>query len=394
MKYPALTLRKGRLGVHRSNHPWVYKEQILKSNTSVTSGSLVSVLDNSGKFLGNGYYNPASEISVRILTFKDEIIDERFFHDRIAAAFKKREPLLKYTNAYRAVFSEADALPGLIIDLYDNTAVFQALTLGMDRFKSVIAECIKEILKPEYICEKSVSPFRKIEGLEDTAMWWGRSGKEMVEIFEGNAKFLVDIDKGHKTGFYLDQRNSRKALDGFSKNKNVLDLFCYTGAFSVKAALSGARKVLGVDIKSEWLELARKNASLNGVGGKAEFLKGDSFLALKGLLDSGEKFDLIIIDPPSFVKTKAAVASASKGYRELNLAAMKSLNNPGILATFSCSHNMPNEAFSGIIKDAAESCGKKLTILKRCHQAEDHPIVRSIPETEYLKGYFLKVEDK
>ena len=394
MKDPVIVLRKGRLGKHKHDHPWIYKQQILKTDPPVKPGHIVSVLDSDGKFLGKGYYNPHSEISVRILNFKNEPIDRKFFEDRIKIAFNKREDILKYTNACRVVFSEADGLPGLIVDIYNDTVVFQILTLGMDKFKSLITECVKEVLKPKYLCEKSVSPFRKIEGLEDTAMWWGESGKEIVEIFEGRAKFFVDIDKGHKTGFYLDQRNSRKTLEGISKNKKVLDLFCYTGAFSITAALFGAKAVTGVDIKNEWLELARKNAELNGVGGKIGFVKGDAFSVLKDLLNSGEKFDIIIVDPPSFLKSKESLISASKGYKELNLEAMKMLNEAGVLATFSCSHSMLNEVFSNLIKEAASGSGKKITILKRCHQAEDHPIVKAIPETEYLKGYFLKIESK
>ena len=387
----AVRLRKGRKGIIRPGHPWIFKTQLAKPDPAVKPGDIISVTDDKGKFVGRGYYNPKSEITVRLLTFRDEPVDNDFFHNRIGQAVAKRKDLSAVTNAYRVVFSEADALPGLIIDLYSDTAVFQALTLGMEKFKSQIADAVDEILKPKYIYEKSVSPFRKLEGLKDVTGWWGDEGKGLVEIFEGRARFLVDIVNGHKTGFYLDQRKSRLALEGISKDKKVLDLFCYTGGFSVNAAIYGASRILGADIKEEWLKLARANAVLNNVSAGTEFVKGDAFEVLKDINNSSEKFDIIILDPPSFLKKRESVATAAKGYKKLNLLAMKTLADGGVLATFSCSHNMPNELFSRIIRESAAESGRQFTILKRCHQAEDHPIVKTIPETEYLKGYFLKV---
>lgn len=389
-----IRLRSGRLGKIRPGHPWIYKRQLLKPDTFLKPGSTISVIDSNGKFIGMGYYNPRSEIAVRILSFDDEKVDSNFFKNRIRPALEKRKKLSDVTNAYRAVFSEADGLPGLIIDIYDKTAVFQVLTLGMESFKEVIVAGINEILGPEYVYEKSTSPFRRIEGLKDAAGWWGKPGSSQIEIFEGRMKFLVDIENGHKTGFYLDQRRSRMGLEGLSKDRRVLDLFCYTGAFSVSSAVFGASSVIGVDVKEAWLELARRNASLNDVFRKTEFIKADAFSYLSNMRDKAERFDLIIIDPPSFLKTRESIKSASKGYRQLNTSAMKLLNDGGILTTFSCSHNMPNEVFSGILKEAANETNKKITILKRCHQAEDHPIVKGIPETEYLKGYFIKVYSK
>jgi len=392
MQAKSVKLRSGRLGKYRPLHPWIYKKHLLKTDPSIKPGAIVGVIAPDGKPIGTGYYNPHSDISVRILTFGNEPIDKAFFSSRIAAAAAKRAPLGKLTNAYRVVFSEADGLPGLIVDLYGETAVFQALTLGMERFKETIVECIDEVLKTKYIYERSDSVYRKQEGLEERRGWWGEEGSHCVEIREGKAVFLVDIVSGHKTGFYLDQRNSRFAIEGISKGKDVLDLFCYTGGFAVHAALGGAKSVLGVDIKEDWLILGRRNAELSGVSGKTEFIKADSFEFLKNVYTSGRTFDIIIVDPPSFVKTKHSIASASKGYEELNLTAMRCLRPGGVLATFSCSHSMPNEIFGGILKKASAKAPKRITILKRCHQAEDHPMVRAIPETEYLKGYFLKVD--
>jgi 23S rRNA (cytosine1962-C5)-methyltransferase len=352
---------------------------------------VVGVIAPDGKRIGTGYYNPHSDITVRILTFGSEPIDKAFFASRIAAAAAKRAPLLKKTSAYRAVFSEADGLPGLIIDMYGETAVFQVLTLGIERFKETVVECIDEALKARYIYERSDSVYRKQEGLEARQGWWGEEGAPCVEIKEGKAVFLVDIVGGHKTGFYLDQRNSRLAIEAFSRGKDVLDLFCYTGGFAVHAALGGASAVLGVDVKEDWLILGRRNSELSGVAGKTEFVRSDVFGYLRNIYTSGRTFDIIIVDPPSFAKAKHSVAAATKGYEELNLTAMRCLKPGGVLATFSCSHNMPNEIFSAILKKAAARAGRQISILKRCHQAEDHPIVKTIPETEYLKGYFLNV---
>ncbi len=388
----AIRLRRGRYGKLKSGYPWIHKRQILKTDPSIKPGDVVSVTNSDGVFAGLGYYNSRSDIAIRILTFKMEKIDEGFFGSRIKKAALKRKDLLGITNAYRVVFSEADGLPGLIVDIYRDTLVFQILTFGMEKFKPLIVESLRDVLRPKYIYEKSISPFRKLEGLKDIKGWCGQAGETDIEIFEGPAKFVVDIKNGHKTGFYLDQRKSRMALVNISKDKKVLDLFCYTGAFGIDAAIYGAKSVLGIDIKKEWLDLASKNAMLNGVSSRVSFLRGDVFHILRNIYNSKEKFDIIIVDPPSFVKTKSSLKGALRGYKELNLIAMKSLNDGGVLVTFSCSHHMRGEIFSKVLKEASKDAKKSFRILKRCHQAEDHPVVKAIPETEYLKGYFLEIQ--
>jgi len=386
-----IRLRKGSSGRLGPGHPWVYARQILGASADAKPGDIVSVVDEQLKFTGRGYYNPKSDIAVRLLTFKDEVIDAPFFHRRIQHAVEKRSPILATTDAYRAVFSEADGLPGLVADVYKDTLVFQILTLGMEKLRQTLMQGLKDVIRPRYIYEKSESAFRKVEGLNDEKRWWGDKGNGIIEIFEGKAKFIVDIEKGHKTGFYLDQRRSRIGVGQIAKGKRVLDLFCYTGGFAIHATLGGAQEVHGVDVKDEWLELGRKNAKLNGVSDRVEFIKGDAFSALRDYHKKGEKFDIVIVDPPSFLKTKRELGGAIRGYKELNLTAMKILNDGGILCTFSCSHHMPNEVFADIIKSSAHDAKKRFSVLKRCHQAQDHPIVRAIPETEYLKGYFLRV---
>ena len=390
MQDKIVRLRKGKSGKLKPGHPWIFKGQILKLTSSVRPGDIVTVISNEDKFVGRGYFNPASGITIRLLTFKDEPINESFIHNRIKEAVGRREFLKETTNAKRLVFSEADSLPGLIADIYNDTLVLQIFTLGMENLKPAVLKAIKETIDPKFIYEKSDSPFRKIEKLKPIKEWIGNTGDTNVRIQEGSAKFIVDIAKGHKTGFYLDQRRSRLALRSISKGKKVLDLFCYTGGFSINAALGGAKKVLGIDIKKDWLDLARKNAVINDVSDTIELSDADAFQGLKNICNSGEKFDIIVVDPPSFLRSKKDLISAAKGYREINTLAFDALSDGGILCTFSCSHNMPNKIFSDIIKDAAAGSGKKFTILKRCRQDKDHPIIKEIPETEYLKGYFLK----
>jgi len=387
-----IRLRKGKKGRLEAGHPWIFRGQILKLTSNVRPGDIVTVISNEDKFIGRGYYNPASDITVRLLTFHDETIDNALLHNRIKEAASKRGFLKGVTNAKRLIFSEADRLPGLIADLYNDTLVFQVFTLGMERLKGSVLEIMNDIIRPRFIYEKSDSPFRSIEGLKQVKTWHGDAGSGQVEIYEGSAKFIVDIINGHKTGFYLDQRRSRLALKTIAKGKKVLDLFCYTGGFSVNAALGGAEKIVGIDIKPEWLNLARKNAMLNDVSAAIDFKHGDVFEELKNICNRKEKFDIIILDPPSFVRAKKDIVTAAKGYKEINTLALKSLNEGGILCTFSCSHNMPNEMFSQVLKDLAKKAGRTFTILKRCHQDKDHPIIKEIPETEYLKGYFLRVK--
>jgi len=389
-----VNLRHGKKGRIKPHHPWIYASQILKPSKGVKPGDIVSVMDPSGRTIGRGYYNPASEITVRLLTFHDEEINGEFLARRVKEAVEKRQSLLKSTDGWRAVYSEADNLPGLIVDVYADTAVFQILTLGMEKMKPAVVEAIRREIRPKYIYEKSDSSFRKMEGLSPAKGWLGNKVSSPVEIHEGGTKFLVDIENGHKTGFYLDQRRSRMALGAFAKGKSVLDLFCYTGGFAVTAAAAGASRVRGIDIKEAWLSLGRRNAELNGVSARTTFAAGDAFEVLREIYASGERFDIIIVDPPSFARAKDSVERAEKGYKDINLVAMKTLREGGILATFSCSHNMPNELFADILKRAGRDAHKTFSILKRCHQAEDHPIVRAVPETEYLKGYFFKVNNR
>lgn len=386
-QYKKITLKKAP----PKPHPWIYKNHIASCDPDIPPGEIIQVMLPDGKSLGIGYYNPASVISIRMLSDHEEVIDADFFKSRINEALHKRAHLKDLTNAFRVVFSEADNLPGLIADLYDNTLVFQLTTLGMDRFRDTVIKAFQHILAPEYIYEKSDMQYRSIEGLKPVHQWHGAAGKSTVSIAEGHARFAVNITDGHKTGFYLDQRKARIAAGTFAKNRRVLDVFCYAGGFSVHAALGNAHEVTAIDIKNQWLDLARENAALNNKSDVIHFVKGDAFSKLQEFIKDENRFDMIIVDPPAFVKNKKALPQAIQGYRELNRLAMRLLSEKGILCTFSCSHHMRNEMFSDMLKESARLEHKSIKIVKRCHQDKDHPIVKTIPETDYLKGYFLEI---
>jgi 23S rRNA (cytosine1962-C5)-methyltransferase len=372
-------------------HPWIYKNHIAFADPEINPGDIVTIITHKNEYLGTGYYNYKSVIAIRILSTKEEPIDNNFFNIRISQAFQKRDSIKKISNAFRVVSSEGDGLPGLIVDLYNDTVVFQINTLGMENFRNEIFSSIQNIIKPAYIFEKSDASVRKLEGLKQAVTWYGVNGNEKVEIYEGKAKFIVDIVRGHKTGFYLDQRKARIAVADFAKGRKVLDIFCYTGGFSINALLGNAKEALCIDIKDEWLDQVKINASINGVSSLVTCVKGSAITNLQKLIQKNEFFDMIILDPPSFLKNKHGLETALKGYLELNRIAMRLLSDKGVLCTFSCSHHMRNEIFSDMLKEAAKLENKTFSILKRCRQDKDHPIVKEIPETEYLKGYFLSV---
>ena len=381
-----------------SKHPWLNKNEFITKQAALEPGGLITLVDTKSRFVARGYCNLNCPIAARLLTFKDEPINKNFFKIRIINALKRREGLIKSTNAYRLIFSEADGLAGFIADIYGDTIVFQVLTAGANQLKKIFLEALVESAEPKYIYERSDTRFAKVEGFTGFAGWHGQSGKNIIEIFERLSdelvRFKVDIINGHKTGFYLDQRKSRQALKEIinpQKQMKVLDVFSYCGGFAVWAAVFGAEKVTAIDVKQDWLELGKQNALLNKVEQKIEFIKADAFDCLKQSKKDNKRFDLIILDPPSFLRDKTALSAAIKGYRDLNSLAFSLLEKGGVLATFSCSHNMSGELFSRTINQSADLSGKKITILKRCHQDIDHPIISGIPQTEYLKGYFLKI---
>lgn len=392
--YPRVRLKKGKEKRLLSGHPWVYRTDIDIVRGPVEPGDTVLVETHRGKPLGLGYYNPASFITVRMLTENpEETIDAAFFARRIENALSYRVRLFGdgTTDAFRVVFAEADFLPGLIVDAFGPYLVVQFLTLGMEKRRSDVLEALETILRPEGIYERSDVEVRRKEGLEARTGWLSGEGKTKIPIRENGLSFFVDIARGQKTGHFLDQRENRRALSRYVQGARVLDCFTYTGGFGIHAAFFGAREVLGVDV-SEWaIALAVENARANGVEGKVRFLVADVFEVLREFYKKGERFDVVVLDPPAFVKEKEALEGALRGYRDINLFAMKLLTPSGILVTSSCSHHVSEDRFLEVLEDAACDAKRRLQILERRGQAQDHPVLVGYPESRYLKCFILRV---
>lgn len=375
----------------RHFHPWIYKSEIADIRGECADGGLVCVKSPKGSIVGCGYINRRSEITIRILDRDEFAFDEKFITARLRAALEYRQRCVSGTNAYRVVSSEGDFFPGLIVDKYDDTVVVQFLTLGVEKRKDLIVKCIGEVLSPKRIYERSDVNVRKYEGLDLRKGWLAGSGEALVEIAEGGVKYLVDVANGHKTGFYLDQRDNRMHVREYLKGKDLLDCFTYTGSFAVAAAKAGARSVFGIDISGDSVSLARKNAGINGVSNRCEFVEMNVFDALKSFEKEGRRFDAVFLDPPTFTKSKAAVDEAYRGYKEINLRAMKIMNPGGYLLTSTCSHHVTAEMFKDMLRDAANDARKTVRVIFCGTQSADHPVILSIPETEYLKAFFVQV---
>ena len=383
----------------RAGHPWIYKSRIARVSDAAP-GDLVQVHET-GRVLGTGYYNPSSEIAVRILEFGNRPFTADTLKEKITRAVRDREGLLVDTNAVRLVWSEADGLPGLIVDRYDQVLVVQFLTLGMERLKDRVLEALESAAPSRGVFEKSDSPLRKKEGLEARTGWLRRdclpadalvAGGDETLVREHGLSFSVKFGEGHKTGLYLDQRENRILLAEGGRTGAALDGFCYTGGFGLHLARAGWT-VTGIDSQPDVIELARKNAELNGLTGKAEFRAANVFEELKRLQKDQKAFDLIVLDPPSFVKSRGEIPGALSGYKEIALRSMKLLSPGGRLAVFSCSWHIDENLLMQACLSAAVDAHKGLRVLKFLKQAADHPIDPFIPETYYLKGFLLEVTD-
>lgn len=372
-------------------HLWVLSDEIHGSVKRLKPGELVEIKDKNEKFIGIGYLNPLSYITARILTRQREEIDRNFFEKRIKEAILRRKRMFPGESSFRAVNSEGDFLPGLIIDKYSNWVVIQSLTQGMERFIQVICEIIDQILKVETIFIKNDSPLRTIEGLELKTEIFKGSSEPLPVINEGDLKLLVDPVSGQKTGFYLDQRENRLIFSSLISGGKGLDLFCYTGAWGLHLAKKGAF-VTFVDNSQKALQLARENAKLNHILQNCDFVKEDAFKFLTELTKKNEeKYDFIILDPPAFVKSRAKLNEGLKGYRFINASAMRLLKKGGILATSSCSHHMSREVFFDVLKRASRDSGRTVRLIYSGSQSRDHPILLQVPETEYLKCAILEI---
>jgi 23S rRNA (cytosine1962-C5)-methyltransferase len=370
-------------------HPWVFSNELQRMSDAFAPGDIVDVRDASGRFVGRGYINPHSLIAVRILTRHQEEIDPAFLRRRISAARALRAEF-GFGDSYRAVFSEGDGLPGLIVDKYAGTLVLQSLTAGIDRLQGDIIAALTEEYAPNAIVLRNDSGSRALEGLSQEKRVVHGAVNGPVTIEESGITYRVDVLEGQKTGFFFDQRENRLALRDYVRGRRTLDCFCYVGAWALTATRFGASEVVGLDSSEKAIGLATENAALNNLA--ARFRTADVFDELRDLDKRRERFGCIILDPPAFVKSRAKVREALKGYKEINLRAMKLLEPGGALVTCSCSHHIDEELFREMLIDAAYSAGRQARVLEMRSQARDHPVLLAARETQYLKCAILIVD--
>ncbi|HEU4342812.1 MAG TPA: class I SAM-dependent rRNA methyltransferase [Candidatus Binatia bacterium] len=386
-------LKKGRETPVLRGHPWVFSGAIETVEGDPQAPDTADVYDAGGDWLARGLFSPKSQIRVRIVTWRDVPVDRDFFADRFARALTVRVNYLSpATNAYRLINGEGDFLPGLVVDRYADFLVCQFITSGMELFKATVVDCLAAMTSAKGIFERSEGRARSEEGLEaSVGTLSGEAPPELLPIKEHGLQFMVDLRRGQKTGFFLDQRENRQFLSSLAQNATVLNCFSYSGAFSVYALRGGAREVISVDSSRPALELAEHNLELNGFAGAAsELIQGDAFAYLK---ETQSLFDLIVLDPPSLARKRSDLTAAAGGYKYLNLHALRHLKPGGILFTFSCSQHISLDLFQKVVFGAAVDAGRKVSVLKRLGHALDHPVSLHHPEGEYLKGLALNILD-
>lgn len=393
---PSVQLKKGRDKSFNRKHPWIFSGAIDNLKNVSQNGETVDIISADGKFLGYGSYSSHSQISVRVLSFNSvDKINKDFFQNKIESAVKFRKQIIdtETTNAYRIINAESDSLPGIVVDKYADYLVCQFLSAGAEFWKKEIVEILISLFNPTGIFERSDADVREKEGLQKSkGILYGKNPDELIEIIENGNKFFVDVNLGHKTGFYLDQRDNRKMLEQFLFGNEVLNCFSYTGGFSVYAVKARASKVINIDSSADSLMLAEKNFALNGIdSSKYENIQEDVFKYLRKLRDTNKQFDLIVLDPPKFAESVSQIEKASRGYKDINLLALKLLKKNGTLFTFSCSGHIVPELFNKIVADAATDSGREVHILKYLTQSADHTMLTSFPEGLYLKGLICKV---
>ena len=391
-------LRPGTQKAAASGHPWVYRNQIdpaagdLAAMPAVEPGSLVSVHDSRGRYLGSGFFNSNSMITIRLLTHQHEVLDETLIERRIEAALAFRAANRRPdTDSYRLVFAEADRLPGLIVDQFGDTLVLQVLALGMARWQETAAACLAEKLRPARLILKNDDPIRLKEGLPLEQRAWLGDLVRQVTIRENGLLMQADLGQGQKTGYFLDQKANHLRLRRFAANRRVLDAFCYSGGFALNAAAAGAAAVTAVDISPEALILARANAERNGLADKMQFALANAFDFLRQAVTEKRAYDTIVLDPPAFTKSHGARDAARRGYKEINLSVFRLLGPGGILVTHSCSYHMPEAMFIETVLEAAWDARRTVRILAVHRQDFDHPVLGSYPESHYLKSLWLEV---
>ena len=374
-----------------AGHPWIFRGEVDRIQGEYEPGDIVTVVDSRGLFLGKGYINPRSQIIVRLMTRHDEPVDAAFIQRRIERAWNYRKRLLPDTTACRVVFGEADFLPGLIVDKFGEILVVQTLALGIDRWLPVIVDALDRLIEPRGIFERNDVPVRELEGLRQHKGYLRGQFDPRLIIEENGLKMMVDVENGQKTGYFLDQRDNRRAVRPYAPGARVLDCFCNVGGFALNAAAAGAREVIAVDASAEAITAARANAELNGLADKLSFMEGNAFDILRQLESAGERFDLIILDPPAFAKNKAALEGAVRGYKEINLRALHMIPEGGFLVTCSCSYHMTPDLFKAVVADAAMDARRRLRLVEERTQGVDHPIVVGYDESHYLKCLIYEV---
>lgn len=396
MNQAIVTLKKGEGRTLKAGGAWVYDNEIESILGSFENGDVVTVHDFDGYCMGCGYINTRSKITVRLLSRrKDAVIDEAFLEQRVRDAWEYRRQTID-TSSCRVIFGEADFLPGIVVDKFSDVLVVESLALGIDRWKVTIVNALKKVMAEDGIhirgvYERSDARVRRQEGMERVKGFIGEPFDTKVEILENGVRYMVDVEEGQKTGFFLDQKNNRAAIHPFCRGKKVLDCFTHTGSFALNAGIAGADSVLGVDASQVAIEQAEENARLNHLEEKVRFQCADVFELLPELERAGEKYDVVILDPPAFTKSRSSVKNAVKGYREINLRGLKLVRDGGFLVTCSCSHFMEPELFSKTLREAAAGAHKRLRQVEFRTQACDHPILWAEDQTYYLKFYIFQV---
>lgn len=387
-----LFLAKGREKSLLRRHPWVFSGAVTRVEGKANSGDTIDIVDSQGKWLARGAYSPSSQIRARVWTFRqDEDIDIEFFVRRLQQAQSWRNWIAKRDglDGYRLIAGESDGLPGITIDRFQNFLVLQLLSAGAEYQRAPLLAALQKCYPECAIWDRSDVAVRKKEGLELTqGHVIGAEPPALLPIQEHGMSLLVDIKQGHKTGFYLDQRDSRLAARKYAEGRKVLNCFSYTGAFAVSALMGGCEKVTNVDTSQDALDIARQNVELNNLDlSKAEFVREDVFQLLRKYRTEGVQFDMIVMDPPKFVENKSQLASACRGYKDINMLALQLLRPGGILLSFSCSGLLPTELFQKILADAALDANREIQFVEQFRQAADHPVIGSYPEGLYLKGF-------
>jgi 23S rRNA (cytosine1962-C5)-methyltransferase len=374
-----------------NGHPWIFNNEVEKTEGEPAAGDVVEVLTHDKKFVGKGYINPKSQILVRLLTRdKNDVVNEQFFHDRIAACWEYRKTL-GYTENCRLVFGEADSLPQLIIDKFNDYFVIQTLALGIDIWKPAIVKALTSIFNPKGIYERNDVPVRELEGLPQQKGFLSNPFDTKIIINENGLRFHVDIENGQKTGYFLDQQDNRRAIRNIVKGADVLGAFTYTGTFELHAAHYGAKSVLGLDISENAVQQATKNAELNGLQDTCRFQTANAFDALKQWSKEGKQYDVVMLDPPAFTKSRETIQKAITGYKEINLRGMKLLKPGGFLVTSSCTNLVNAELFLQILDMAAKDARRKIRQVVFQAQSPDHPVVWGLENTHYLKFLVAQV---